>query len=161
MLEGGIFRRLCCTRPTQGSRRPRSELRHVNTLLAGVYGRNYVTFINNIPASAATLVPACKGFDMVVHHLDELGLAEVTVCHPIWELAVPDQVVAVDLDAVGGGVVNVSVCVCELPNALAFPSGQQIMRIQLLTVKFPRSGSVDSHICAFSGVIELKSALLP
>ena len=102
-------------------------------------------FIDHVPACAAALVPASETLDMIVHHLDELGLAEVASGHPVWKLAVPNQVVAVDLGAVGGGVVDISVCVFELPIRQHFHQLIQVPRTGVRTVKLPRSGSVDSH----------------
>lgn len=72
------------------------------------------TFIDYVPAGAAALVAAGKTLNMVVHDFDELRLAEVAIGHPVRKLAVPDQIVAVNLDAMRCGIVDISVGIRKL-----------------------------------------------
>lgn len=111
-----------------------------------------------------------------MHYLDELLFSEVAIFYPVWQLAVPDQVVAVDLDPMRGSIFDVSITTLEL---IQIRIRQHIIdyvqlkhpTIWIRTVKLPRSGSVNSHykdlrqhlfissyllllaFCAFSGVI--------
>ena len=72
------------------------------------------TLIDYVPLSAAAIAAASKSLDMVMHDFDKLFLSEVAVAHPVWQLAAPDQVVAVDLDSMRGGIVDVSISIFEL-----------------------------------------------
>lgn len=50
---------------------------------------------------------------MLLHHLDQGGMVETTFRHPSRELAMPNQVMAMYLDAVRSGIVDVSIGICE------------------------------------------------
>jgi hypothetical protein len=46
---------------------------------------------------------------VVLHDLNKSLVVEVAISHPGWELAVPHQVVAVDLNAIVGCVVDIAI----------------------------------------------------
>jgi hypothetical protein len=58
------------------------------------------SLVDNIPSGAAVSVAACKVLDVVLHDINQRGVAEVAICHPIRQLRVPHEVVAVDLQLV-------------------------------------------------------------
>lgn len=70
-------------------------------------------FVDYIPSGAVVLVAAGKSLDVVLHDLNEGGVGEVAVGHPLWKLRMPDKVVAVDLQLVLLCVVDVAVRVLE------------------------------------------------
>ena len=72
-----------------------------------------ITFVHHVPTGASACVTASKRRNVVVHDADERGVVEATLSHPCRELAVPDQVVAMDLDTVLGCVVDVAVGILE------------------------------------------------
>lgn len=84
-----------------------------------------LTFVDDIPPGANVLVATGNSLDVFLHDLDQSGVVESTLRNPCGELAVPNEVVAVDLKLVlpckFGDLISISQSEVVRPRLCGFP----------------------------------------